>query len=70
MQRVDRPWSEYPAGTKAHAISGGHWIKLETGLWKWHLNGGAFPRPGGDALHVVLPGEEAEKLEPGEIPYY
>jgi len=44
----DRPWSEYPIGTKAHACSGGHWLRVETG-WKWH-SGDTFPTPGGDAV--------------------
>lgn len=35
-----------PIGTKAPAIMGGHWIKVERG-WKW-CSGSTFPRPGGD----------------------
>ena len=52
-QRPDRSWNEYPLGTKAIAIMGGHWIRTERG-WKWH-NGATFPRPGGDAYAVILP---------------
>lgn len=52
-QRKDRPWSEYPIGTKAHAASGGHWVKIEAG-WKWS-SGSIFPTPGGDAISVTLP---------------
>jgi hypothetical protein len=39
-----------PVGTKAPAITGGHWYRTEGG-WKWggpDGNGGTFPRPGGD----------------------
>lgn len=39
-----------PCGTKAPAIMGGWWYKLENG-WKWNGpdgNGGTFPGPGGD----------------------
>lgn len=45
---VDRNWSEYPIGTKAHAYNGGYWIKTERG-WKW-CNGSTFPTPGADAI--------------------
>ena len=46
-------WSEYPIGTKAHAVMGGHWIKTEKG-WKW-CTGDTFPRPGADVIRVELP---------------
>lgn len=36
----------YPLGTKARAIGGGYWIKVERG-WKW-CTGATFPKPGGD----------------------
>lgn len=39
-----------PIGTKAPAIMGGHWCRMERG-WKWGGPdgvGGTFPRPGGD----------------------
>ena len=52
-QPVDRPWREYPIGTKAHAVMGGYWTKTERG-WKW-CHGSTFPTPGGDALSVTLP---------------
>jgi hypothetical protein len=45
-QTSDRPLKDYPLGTKARAIGGGHWIKNERG-WKW-FNGSTFSRPGGD----------------------
>ena len=48
MRHKDRPWSEYPIGTKAHAFNGGHWVRVEHG-WKW-FNGNIFPTPGGDAF--------------------
>jgi hypothetical protein len=53
-QPVDRPWHEYPLGTKALAIMGGHWLRVEQG-WQWQPNGGTFPRPGADAFDVILP---------------
>lgn len=43
----DRPWSEYPIGTKVHSVTGGYWIRVEHG-WKW-FSGDTFPTPGGDA---------------------
>lgn len=52
-QRVDRRWSEYPLGTKAWSIGGGHWLRVEHG-WKWHC-GDTFPAPGADAFDVTLP---------------
>lgn len=45
---VDRPWGQYPIGTKAHAYNGGYWIRVANG-WKWH-NGSTFPTPGADAI--------------------
>lgn len=52
--KKDREWSEYPEGTKAIAVMGGHWVKVKRG-WKWHL-GDTFPSPGGDATgEVCLP---------------
>jgi hypothetical protein len=42
----DRTLENAPLGTRAPAIGGGHWIKVERG-WKWHA-GSTFPRPGGD----------------------
>lgn len=52
-QKIDRPWRDYPIGTKAHACSGGWWTKTERG-WKW-CSGATFPTPGGDAFAVTLP---------------
>lgn len=49
--RKNQNWSEYPVGTKAAAIMGGHWIKTERG-WKW-CTGATFPTPGGDASGMV-----------------
>ena len=54
QQRIDRLWSEYPIGTKAHAVMGGCWTKTEHG-WKWGTQGSTFPTPGGDAMSVTLP---------------
>ena len=57
-QRIDRPWSEYPVGTKAHDVMGGHWEKQQSGSWKWACpGGGSFPTPGGTAVSVTLPQE-------------
>ena len=44
----DRPWHEYPEGTKAHSFLGGYWVKVARG-WKWHC-GSTFPTPGGEAI--------------------
>lgn len=58
---VDRPWSEYPIGTKAHAFNGGYWIRVPLG-WKWCC-GATFPTPGGDACGncIELPARETER---------
>ena len=45
-QTSDRPFRDYPIGTKAQAQGGGYWIKNERG-WKW-CTGATFPAPGGD----------------------
>lgn len=53
-----KPWAEYPVGTKAHALSGGYWIKTARG-WRWGAKGGStFPTPGADAYVVTEPGAE------------
>ena len=49
-----KPWSEYPLGTKAWSIGGGHWLRVEAG-WKWMPYGGTFPSPGADAFYVTVP---------------
>ena len=54
---MNMKWSEYPVGTKAHASTGGHWIKLGQNRWKW-CSGATFPRPGGDVVRVELPKEK------------
>ena len=56
--RVDRPWDEYPMGTKAHAFNGGYWIRVQRG-WKW-FSGDTFPRPGGDACGACIEFPESE----------
>lgn len=48
LHEADRPWLEYPLGTKAHAHTGGYWIRVEYG-WQWGSRGGVFSTPGGDA---------------------
>jgi hypothetical protein len=45
--------SDYPIGTKAHAIGGGYWIKTNRG-WQW-FTGATFPTPGGDVHRYELP---------------
>lgn len=55
---IDRKWSDYPIGTKAHAVIGGYWVKTIRG-WQW-LNGKTFPTPGGDAIGVSFPLSEEE----------
>jgi len=52
-QPKDRPWKDYPIGTKAHALMGGWWTKTERG-WQWG-SGATFPTPGADATSVTLP---------------
>lgn len=58
LTTLDRPWSEYPAGTKAHAFNGGAWLKLHNGRWQWNGHtsspGGSFPTPGADAFGVCV----------------
>lgn len=50
--RQDRPWKEYPMGTKAHAYDGGYWIRVFWG-WKWHASD-TFPTPGGSAVGACI----------------
>lgn len=64
-ERATKPWSEYPIGTKAHAVMGGHWIKTERG-WKWHC-GDTFPSPGADAFWVSLPSKEPDVEDDGFV---
>lgn len=64
-QKADRPWSEYPIGTKARqSWEGGYWIKTEHG-WKWH-NGATFPRPGAadQVMLAAAPTPPAQEDEP------
>jgi len=49
---VDRPWRDYPIGTKAHSCIGGHWTRTERG---WQASSGCtFPTPGGDAVGACI----------------
>jgi len=52
---MKREWREHPIGTKAHASTGGYWIKVERG-WRW-CTGSVFPTPGGDVTRIELPGK-------------
>lgn len=79
---ITKQWREYPAGTKAKCVTGGHWTKLKNNNWQWHA-GASFPTPGGDAVEVCLPAEnlvieynkiiaellgwEFEEFEPGKF---
>ena len=58
-ERKALPWDDYPIGTKAHALMGGHWLKVRTHGWQWRPNGSMFPTPGGDAFDVSVPKERA-----------
>ena len=51
----NRPWSDYPIGTKVFSINGGYWIRNENG-WKWFI-GDTFNSPGADAIGkcILLP---------------
>ena len=51
--KIDRPWEEYPVGTKAYCINGGFWEKTKLG-WAFS-NGATFPTPGASAHSVLLP---------------
>ena len=44
-----------PNGTKAPAIGGGHWERVDRG-WRW-IRGSTFPRPGGDWDGRLIPPE-------------
>ncbi len=44
--KANKSLKEYPLGTKAKALMGGYWIKVERG-WKW-CTGATFPTVGGD----------------------
>lgn len=67
-QPQDRPWSEYPLGTLAHACTGGAWLRIAGG-WQWNGHrphpGGTFPTPGGDAVGacIELPAAPAQTTE-------
>lgn len=55
--KPNKPLNELPLGTKAKAIMGGYWIKVELG-WKW-CTGATFPTVGGDYAGLVcLPESE------------
>jgi hypothetical protein len=64
MKRIqqDRPWNEYPLGTKAYAITGGYWLRVEHG-WKWWC-GSTFTAPGGDAVGECIELPEKVKERP------
>lgn len=56
LAKVDRPWRDYPVGTKAHSCLGGYWVKItQTG---WQFNGrahsGMFHNPGGEAQGACI----------------
>ena len=47
----DRDFSEYPVGSKAFDINGGHWERVQRG-WKW-LNGDTFGTPGASHTNTI-----------------
>jgi hypothetical protein len=53
LKKRDREWRDYPPGTKAHAYSGGAWLRTAGG-WQWNGHtispGSTFPEPGADAI--------------------
>lgn len=53
---VDRPWEDYPVGTKAFGCLGGHWVKRANG-WQYNGRHGTFSRPPAEACCVELPNE-------------
>jgi hypothetical protein len=63
---VDRPWSEYPVGTRAYACNGGWWERVERG-WKPNSSKDVFPTPGGDAVGkcIELPNAPHEPASKG-----
>jgi hypothetical protein len=64
---VDRPWSGYPLGTKAHGCGGGYWVRVALG-WQYNGRHGIFPTPGGDACGacIELPNNKLTHSEPKE----
>lgn len=46
-------WGRYPLGTRAYAITGGYWERVELG-WKW-CTGATFPTPGADVAEIAIP---------------
>jgi hypothetical protein len=61
---VDRPWRDYPLGTKAHAYNGGWWTRVEHG-WRYGSRGGVFPTPADSECHPVALGRCIELPVPG-----
>lgn len=54
-----------PVGTRAPALMGGHWYRVQHG-WKWNGpdgNGGVFPRPGGDWMGNLIGPQDGRKGE-------
>jgi len=52
---------DYPLGTIAHSVNGGHWTRVEGG-WKWHC-GDTFPMLSADAFTVEIPAAPATAAE-------
>jgi hypothetical protein len=53
-----------PLGTRAPAIGGGYWERVEQG-WKW-CTGATFPRPGGDWNGMLFPPPAPTEASRGE----
>lgn len=58
-----KSWHEYPIGTKAHCMYGGHWIRIKQG-WKWHNSSSVFVTPGSSAISVEEP--QPDETDAGE----
>jgi len=55
--RQDKPWSEYPIGTRARDHSHCCWTRVANG---WQADGGdTFPTPGASANYIQLPAAPA-----------
>jgi len=51
-ERKNRPWRDYPIGTRVYAYNGGYWERVTNG-WKWYC-GDTFPQPGADAIGLCV----------------
>lgn len=56
-----KDWKDYPIGTKAYALGGGHWTKTQKG-WEW-FNGDVYPSPGGDVINIEKPAAQKTPMD-------